>query len=354
MSLLNDYEKEIEVEYDDERYLVRDNGAVLRKNKYRQRARPNDNKWSFGLQNSSSGYMFYAGVRVHRIVCTAFHGKSENPELVVDHIDTNKANNRPKNLRWVTRLENILLNPITCRRIEIAYGSLDAFFENPSAYKGTETTQNISWMRTVSKEEAERSYTRLLKWVESGQVYQGAKIGEWIYEKERRKAISDPQPSASAVSSQIQEWKARGELRHENYHSYRPEPEQIYFESLTPTAIQVKWRTKTRFPLCPTDVTSDALSEYASSLRFGEVFSENEYTSSKIVQAFLSEDDLVVLTRFDEKDDPIKPWAVSHISCDEEFIYHKNLGSFFTLRGALKEYCDYTGEDYEESIDDYS
>ena len=50
-------------------------------------------------------------------MATAFHGEPPTKEHVVDHIDTNKQNNRPENLRWVTRLENILLNPITAKRI---------------------------------------------------------------------------------------------------------------------------------------------------------------------------------------------------------------------------------------------
>jgi hypothetical protein len=68
---------------------------------------------------------------VHQIVASAFHGPRPSKDHVVDHIDTNRQNNRPDNLRWVTRLENILLNPITCARIVLAYGSLEAFFENP-------------------------------------------------------------------------------------------------------------------------------------------------------------------------------------------------------------------------------
>ena len=90
------FETEKSCLYRGEKYHVRDNGAIFRCRKENKRKRPLDEKWS------------------------------------VDHIDTNKKNNRPENLRWITRLENILLNPITLSRIIFKYGSIDSFLENPS------------------------------------------------------------------------------------------------------------------------------------------------------------------------------------------------------------------------------
>jgi hypothetical protein len=43
--------------------------------------------------------------KVHRLVASAFYG--EYKELSVNHIDSNRANNRIENLEWVTHLENI-------------------------------------------------------------------------------------------------------------------------------------------------------------------------------------------------------------------------------------------------------
>jgi hypothetical protein len=96
---------------------------------------------------------------VHRIVATAFLGEQPSEKHIVNHIDTNRRNNRVENLRWVTKLDNILSNPVTLRRIEIAYGSVEAFFENPRAPVNSEGLRNFEWMRTVTKEEAGKSLT---------------------------------------------------------------------------------------------------------------------------------------------------------------------------------------------------
>jgi hypothetical protein len=93
--------------------------------------------------------------------------------LALDHIDSNRRNNRVENLRWSTRLDNILLNPVTRRRIEIAYGSIEAFFANPREPVNSKGIKNFEWMRTVTKEEAQESRERLERWAASAQKSQG-------------------------------------------------------------------------------------------------------------------------------------------------------------------------------------
>ena len=46
-------------------------------------------------------------MKVHRIVCEAFHGLAPFKKAVVIHIDENSTNNRPENLRWGTQKENL-------------------------------------------------------------------------------------------------------------------------------------------------------------------------------------------------------------------------------------------------------
>ena len=132
-SLLGQFDRELEAAYRSEVYRVRDNGAVCRQRRPGSRKRPLDDLWTFGVHNGSTGYMHIGTEVVHRIVATAFLGEQPSVKHIVDHIDTNRRNNRVENLRWVTKLDNILNNPVTRRRIEIAYGSMKAFFENPRA-----------------------------------------------------------------------------------------------------------------------------------------------------------------------------------------------------------------------------
>ena len=167
--LISAFDGEREVEYDGERYIVRHNGAIYRRNQHRRKARPLDNIWTFGRQSRSTGYMFVSGVPVHRIVCTAFQGAPPHKGHIVDHKDTNRANNRAENLRWLSRLENVLLNPISARRIELVYGSIEAFFEDPQKVKSNVSFPDVSWMRTVSGDEAAVTRERLLKWAKVAQ-----------------------------------------------------------------------------------------------------------------------------------------------------------------------------------------
>lgn len=318
--LLEIYEAEVEVEYRGERYRARDNGAVYRLNEFRKRARPLDKAWTFGRQNLTTGYQLLAGVPIHRIVCTAFNGPPPSDQHVVDHIDTNRANNRPENLRWLTRLENALLNETTARRIELAYGSIEAFLKDPSKPVNETSFPDVSWMRTVTKEEGARSMSRFEAWAKSGAIPSGGAIGEWLYGTRERA-------------------------------DFEPEPEE--YESLTPSAIQVKWKVPTEFPGCPEAVSEDGLEQYAQNLRFGDVFARNRIYQSLVVQCAHVEGGLVVLTRAAEAN-AIKDWAVAMITIRGELFVHCSKHQYFTLQGALKAFCELTGESFEDSVDDYT
>lgn len=55
------------------------------------------------LQNEGDRQRFH----IHRLVARAFLGEPPTDEHEINHKDANKQNNRPENLEWVTRQENL-------------------------------------------------------------------------------------------------------------------------------------------------------------------------------------------------------------------------------------------------------
>jgi hypothetical protein len=192
---LDDYNLVIECCFRHQFYSVRDNGVVFRHSSVIKRNRRLDNIWTFGKLNITTGYLEIASVRVHRIVATAFHGEPPTKDHVVDHIDTNRQNNRAENLRWVTRLENILLNPITIKRIEIVCGSVEAFLADPSKFRDMFQDPNYDWMCSVSAEEAQFSFERLKSWAKSDKPLKGGSLGNWIFKSKTNEPLPDTRPN---------------------------------------------------------------------------------------------------------------------------------------------------------------
>lgn len=326
---VNHFEKEVECIYKEEKYSVRDNGGALRHSIEGKRSRPTDNSWTFGKLNSKTGYLEIASVRIHRIVATAFNGEPPTKEHVVDHIDTNKQNNRPENLRWVTRLENILLNPITARRIELVCGSVEAFLADPSKFRDKFPEPNYEWMCVVSIQEAQPSKERLLDWAKNDKPLQGGSLGEWIYNR--------------SMSIQSVEYV---------------EDEIEIISSLTPNAVQKSrnWKTPSEFPFCPKENANNTIAIYATNLNVGDVFSRNQYTSSIIECFAISKDENTLWTMCKSGDEnPIKPYSLAEITYQNEVFVHNSLGTFFEKVGAEKQFAlvqglEWTGGD---SIDDY-
>ncbi len=329
MVSLDDFEIESLCSYKNERYSVRDNGAVFRYRFDGKRQRPNDNNWTFGKLNIKTGYLEIASVGIHRIVATSFHGEAPTTEHVVDHIDTNKQNNRPDNLRWVTRLENILLNPITARRIELVCGSVEAFLEDPSKFRNKFPEPNYKWMCAVSIQESQASKERLLTWAKNKKPLQGGSLGEWIYNRN--------------VSSQF---------------TGNVEEESIFINSLTPNAVQVarNWKTPSEFPFCPKPNSQNRLVEYTASLKSGGVFSRNQHTSWIIDRFAISKDEKTLWIICESgNENPIKPYSLAEITLKNGVFVHDSLGTFFVKEGAEKQFNLLQGLEWAggDTIDDY-
>jgi hypothetical protein len=296
MVVMSDFNREVECVYKDEHYSARDNGAVLRHARKGKRLRKCDDQWTLGNPNNKTGYMEIASVRVHRIVATAFHGEPPTQEHVVDHIDTNRQNNRPENLRWVTRFENVLLNPITAKRIATVCGSVEAFLADPSKFRDGFQEPNVKWMCSVSKQEAQISLERMLAWAKGDKSPSGGSLGEWIF---NRTAAQIPQ------NDQI--------------------PETPNFTmAKTLNAAQRNWSIPSEFPCCPQDFAGEPIAAYAEKLKKRAVFCRNEVYSSLVSKTAVSDDRqlLYVLTESTEGKNAIKPWALAVIVYENSLFIH--------------------------------
>ncbi|MHA2278033.1 MAG: HNH endonuclease signature motif containing protein [Candidatus Kariarchaeaceae archaeon] len=433
----NDFKREIICTYKKEKYSVRDNGAVLRHPRENGRVRPTDNQWTFGKPNKKTGYMEIASERVHRIVAMGFLGQPPTKKHVVDHIDTNRQNNRPDNLRWVTRFENVLLNPITVKRIEFACGcSIEEFLDNPSRYRDKFQEPNYKWMCTVSEQEAKSSLELLLNWAKSDKTPSGGSLGEWIFnrnntirkqtEKDRiireqkyqsefdemvekvfQKVEKETGVDRKSLSSKSKKaYKARiyaakllnsemylseecigrligrskstvnSYLNHPDFNRGKEVDDSLVFskiqsynseffskpditiitESLTPNAVQRKWKTPSEFPCCPKEYADEPIKTYANNLITDSVFCRNNLYSSLVFKSSASEDKqtIYVISESTGKNS-VKPLALAKITFENGKFVHTSLGSFFSEEGAEKQFCLAQGLEWRggDSIDDY-
>lgn len=322
-----DFNKQVDCSYKGELYSVRDNGAILRHSPANKRPRPLDNKWTYGKPNIETGYMEYASVRVHIVVATAFHGSRSTKEYVVDHIDTNRRNNRPENLRWATRLENAMNNPVTRKKIEYVCGcTIEEFLADPEKYRDKFQEPNFSWMRTVSAEEAKVCLENMKTWAKSPKLPSGGSLGEWVF----KSIIEDKQP----------------------YEHVEKVPELIM--SKTPGAAQRNWRTPSEFPCCPQVFPDQPISAYAENLKTGSILCTNDLYASTVLKTAISNDSksIYVLTN---SENSMKQWALAIITFENNLFVHTSVQNFFSQEGAEKQFTliqglEWTGED---SIDDY-
>jgi hypothetical protein len=345
---INDFHQEKECAYKGERYFVRDNGAVLRCPREGKHPRPTDNKWTFGKQNEKTGYMEIATERVHRIVAVAFLGEPPNKEYVVDHIDTNRCNNRPENLQWLTRLENALKNPITARKIEIICGSIEAFLADPSILRENSSDPNFKWMRRATPQEAKICLQNMQNWAKSKRKLLGGTLGEWIY---KPRIISKPLVETSLeLTSDFPYYP-----QEENTDPIAPEL-PILVMAKTQGAAQKDWSIPSEFPCCPQETDTGHVVSYAERLKEGVTLARNDVYESIVLQSSLSNDNQTIYVMTESKDkDAIKPWALAKITYENGLYIHTNLGSFFSKDGAEKQFTlaqglEWTGGD---SIDDY-
>lgn len=299
--LIEVFDREVRCEYKGEVYSVRDNGAIMRHQKDGQKKRPKDEIWTFGKKDSTKGYMMFVNDAVHRIVAYAFLGEPPAKDYVVDHKDTNRCNNRPENLRWVTKLANALNNEATLRKIIECCGSVEAFIENPSILNEyTHYDKKFEWMRTVTKEEAKNAYDNISNWA-----------------KDTRKAM----------------YFGGGEFTNKVFEPLPPN--KVITDSLTPNALQKNWNEQLEFPCCPNE---KSLQEYHQNLLANSIFAKSKNTVYKLINHRFDEEreviHLIISSQSQEN-----PYIVAMVTLNvrEKFL-HEVLKEYSALELAEKHF----------------
>ena len=330
--MINDYNEVKECVYKDEHYSVRDNGAIFRHKREGKRLRFDDERWTFGFKNSKTGYMLLGDHRVHIIVATAFLGERDSKKFVVDHIDTNRCNNRVENLRWFTRLENALNNEITRSKIIYICGSIEAFIENPNILRerlDQVKEPSLEWMRTVSPEEAKIAHENMKKfWEEQAQnprTLNGGALNERIFQnqgviqtesvvtdsnhnktKESKHSLSNDE--INELLNQLQsnsvghnekdginllnyrpsedEWNnSQSVYQKKRYEvSSQPNDPSITKAKSPTTAWQKNWETLVCFPKCPILISGNPIEQY-----YDRLIIDEDYNSTKSSNGFIVE-----------------------------------------------------------------
>jgi len=358
---IDDFTAEVDCTYKGEHYSVRDNGAIMRHARKDMRKRKLDNVWSFGTRNDATGYMEFGGERVHRIVAVAFHGEPPTDQHVVDHIDINRCNNRPENLRWLTKLENILNNEITRKKVELICGSIEAFLENPQLLYGHESLDNnFSWMKSVSKEEAKYCLEHWSNWAKTAKPnpnYDKTEnnLGDWVYGNGQIPYPEDNPLMRRDFKEQKENIIPETQIQTEDYNEDEDDNDLEITQSLTPGAIQVNWRVPSEFPCCPKEPADNPLEAYKSNLIVDAVFCTNKYYSSLVVDSAIADEGESIIVMTVSAKQSVKPWALSRVYLCKDLFVHESLGTFFEENGAMKYFTLAQGKEWtgEDSIDDY-
>lgn len=352
MNLIDEYILERTCTYKGESYRVRDNGAIYRQPRPEGRLRKDDSKWTFGEKNETNGYMYIGQHRVHIIVATAFLGENNSKVYVVDHIDTNRCNNRVENLRWLTRLENALLNEDTCRKITfLCGGDIMKFINNPSCLRDLAQEPDISWMRTVTAEEAKAAYERVqaMKVAQPRNIHSEKHIeNEELKRKEQAEAME-------WYRTQKNDWRFTSPQQP----AYNT-PDPVFTKASFPeTALQKDWKTPTEFLCCPEESTATPLLDYYNNLAIGKIFTQNIFGMYAVLDFVMLNDNREILVATKSCQDNGFGEAMSYglakiYHSGSQFI-HESIRTFFSEDGVKKQFTLLQGKEWNgpDSIDDY-
>ena len=295
------------------------------------RIRKDNNIWSFGKLNTGNGYLQIGGKRIHQIVATAFLGETPTEQHVVVHIDTDRRNNRPDNLRWITKFEYLILTPHNCEEIRnLCGGSIEKLLENISILQDIDLAYAFAWIKMIDQDTASQAYGNLLEIAKTDKNKPFNSLDEWL----------------------IHRYEIQNRASNDKYRTIG-----YITQSLTKNAIQIKWTVPSEFPCCPQGIVDNPITSYFDNLLEDSLFCKNDSYKTFVLDAALSEDEktIFVISESSNVKEAVKPWVLSRITYENPAYVHYSLGSFFTKIGAEKYFCLAQGKEWTggDSIDDY-
>ncbi len=301
---IDNFKKETTCIYKDEQYSVRDNGAVLRHSRETGRKRKDDDIWTFGTSVDDKGFYSFGNAKVQQIVATAFLGNPPNSQYVVFHKNYNKQDNKIENLAWVTKFEYHILQPQVQSQLRIVTGEnkIEKILSNFEQYKAF-LPQNLSWMRSVSQEDADKCLQKYIDLKFS--TKEEKKLLNWnsIENRNRIKEISS-------------------ELR----------------PSLTPYAVVKGNMIPSYFLCCPKTITENPLQAYFENLKTGNTYYLNKHYSTIVLEAafYVEKQKIIVKCESGDGEKAIKPWSVSTITFENGVYLHTLYKTCFEKKSADK------------------
>lgn len=331
--LLDTYTEERECDYKGRHYRVRDNGSVLRLPTDPEKPRKGDNEWTFGTFNKRNGYLFIGTHQVHRIIATAFHGNPESGTDIVDHIDTDRQNNRPENLRWTTKLQNAL-NPATKKKLELMTGMpIEEILKDMSILKEYNLPREYQWLGAVSKEESQRTLQNMKAW--TAKPYKRPetpyKPNTEILRPVSPRNISPLRPTPYEMNHVLG--------AHESEDDGLPAG---CIRSLTPNALERGWRAPYKFPFCPQQ--GGDLKSYFEAIEIGEEVAIGKgYSFFATEKAMNKEETAICLKTLSASG--VKPYGVMTITKEDGWFIHEGQG-YFKKDGQEKYFAIAMGEEW--------
>lgn len=314
--LLNTYTEERECDYRDRHYCVRDNGSVLRIPKDPGKPRKGDNEWTFGTFNKNNGYLFIGTHQIHRIIATAFHGKPESETDIVDHIDTDRENNRPENLRWTTKLQNAL-NPATKKKLELMTGMpIEEILKDMTILKQYNLPREYQWLGAVSKEESQRTLLNMKAWAAKPYMRpeKPYRPDTGVLRPVSARNISPLRPSPYEMNHALG--------THESVDDGIPDG---CIRSLTTSALVRGWKAPYEFPFCPLHV--EDLKSYFDAIVIGKEIAIGKGYSFFAIEKAMSRDGKAICLKTLSESGP-KPYGVMKITLEDCWYVHEGRGYF--------------------------